>query len=89
MFTITDPIDGPNNYTVIADVGTNGEAVARLALESSSQSDVNDTGLCDECFLTFVAGECLSGDCENYDMEATTSNMDVLSSVSTPTLAAG
>lgn len=87
VFTITDPVDGETLYPIIVDAAPNGEAVARLGLTSASQINDADTGLCDGCSLTFVAAECISGDCDAYDMEATNANMDVQSSVSMPSIA--
>lgn len=88
VFTIAGPDDETTDFTMIVDVAPNGEAVARLGIEDILLLNDEDTGLCDECTLTFVAGECLSGDCDSYDMEATNNNMDVRSTVSTPTIAA-
>lgn len=87
VFIISDPVDGDTYYPMIVDAAPNGEAVARLGLTSASQINDDDTGLCDDCSLTFLASDCIRGDCEAYDMEATNANMNVQSSVSMPSIA--
>lgn len=89
--TITDPVDGNTVYALIADVGTNGEAIV---LWDATSLQVNDagTGLCDGCDLYVEAGECLSGDCDNfsysYDLEVTDEYVEIIPTVSPPTVPA-
>lgn len=79
--TITDPVDGDTVYPLNVTVATNGEGIA-LVEPTSTQLNEAGTGLCDNCILSVVAGECLSGDCEAYDMEATNeANQDPQASV--------
>lgn len=81
--TISDPVNGDIVYPVIASAPYDGMATAKVSLTEASQLNDDDTGICDECTLRFVAGECLSGNaCSFYDMIATNANMGVNSAVS-------
>ncbi|CAN0093186.1 unnamed protein product [Ectocarpus fasciculatus] len=79
--TITDPVNGATVYPVEVSVAADGLAEADIPLTFSDQTNDEDTGLCDECTVSFVAGECLSGPCDTYDMYTTNDNMEVVSSV--------
>ncbi|CAM9145111.1 unnamed protein product [Laminaria digitata] len=75
--TVSDPVHGDTVYPVYVDVAPSGEGIVRMNLTDSAQVNADETGLCDECSLSAVAGECVSGDCEHYDMEATNANMEI------------
>lgn len=79
--TITDPVDGETVYPLVVEVGTNGQGTVEL---ESTPAQLNEagTGLCDVCTMSILAGECISGDCANYDMDATNdANRDTQASV--------
>ncbi|CAM9375593.1 unnamed protein product [Ectocarpus sp. 8 AP-2014] len=80
--TITDPVNGAITYPVEFSVAADGLGTAEIPLTLSSQTNDGDTGLCDECTLSFVAGDCLSGPCDTYDKDTTNDNMEIVSSVS-------
>ncbi|CAM9707886.1 unnamed protein product, partial [Ectocarpus sp. 12 AP-2014] len=48
---------------------------------ASDQLNADDTALCDECTFSYIAGECLSGDCELYDQDGTNANNEVVSEI--------
>ncbi|CAN0323354.1 unnamed protein product, partial [Ectocarpus sp. 8 AP-2014] len=79
--TITDPVNGAITYPVEFSVAADGLGTAEIPLTLSSQTNDDDTGLCDECILSFVAGDCLSGPCDTYDKDTTNDNMEIVSSV--------
>ncbi|CBJ27069.1 hypothetical protein Esi_0054_0142 [Ectocarpus siliculosus] len=78
--TITDPVNGAITYPVEFSVAGDGLGTAEIPLTLSSQINDDDTGLCDECTLSFVAGDCLSGPCDTYDKDTTNDNMEIVSS---------
>lgn len=51
------------------DINSDGEAEVELEIEPEFLNE-DETGLCPECSLEVEAGECLEGDCENYNQDA-------------------
>ncbi|CAN0428673.1 unnamed protein product [Ectocarpus sp. 12 AP-2014] len=79
--TITDRVIGAITYPVEFSVAADGLGTAEVPLTLSSQTNDDDTGLCDECTLSFVAGDCLSGPCDANHKDTTNDNMEIVSSV--------
>lgn len=79
--TITDPQNGPVSFPVEVSVGADAQGAAEFPL-LPEQINGDGSGLCDACTLSAVAGECLSGDCDRYDRDATNANMDMEPTVS-------
>lgn len=79
---ITDPVNGEVTLPEQV-VSVNGDQVAYVSVPlTSDQLNADNTALCDDCTFSYVAGECLSGDCELYDQDGTNANNEVVSEVS-------
>lgn len=80
--TITSPVSGTITYDVEGTVDTStGVMTLDITLEEEDQINDDGSGLCDECSATFMAGDCLDGDCVVYDEATTNEQMEVRSTV--------
>lgn len=80
---ITYPDSPPTEIRVEVDVNGDGSAEIVVELEIAFLN-ADQTELCEGCSIDVEAGDCIGGDCDGYDKDATNANLDVTPTVSSP-----